>query len=100
MTRSIVCGSSFSSDAERGGVEAADEPIGFVHHGRFEQHARDARGLDDLERSELDRVRDDVAERIARFDANPGRLERIRVRPLDGDTADPPASSPTSASFT
>ena len=70
--------------AERGGVQAADESIGLVHHRRFEQHSRDARGLDDLERRELDRIRHDVAERVARVDANAGRLERVGVGPLDG----------------
>ena len=70
--------------AERGGVQAADEPIGLVHHGRFEQHLRDAGGLDDLERRELDRIRRGVAECIGRLDANARRLERIRVCPLDG----------------
>ena len=33
--------------AERGGVEAADEPIGLVRHGRFEQDSRGAGGLDE-----------------------------------------------------
>ncbi len=69
--------------AERGGVEAADEPIGFVHHGRFEQDSRGARGLENFERSELDRIRRGVAERIGRVDADAGRLERVGVRPLD-----------------
>ena len=69
--------------AERGGVEAADEPIGFVHHGRFEQDSRDARGLENLERRELDRIRRGVAARIGRVDADAGRLERVGVGPLD-----------------
>ena len=70
-------------DAERGGVEAADEPIGFVRHGRFEEDSRGARGLDDFERRELDGIRRGVAARVSRVDADAGRLERVGVGPFD-----------------
>jgi hypothetical protein len=39
--------------AERRGVEIADEPAGFVHYGRFEQHSRDASDFDNFEGRKL-----------------------------------------------
>ena len=69
---------------ERRGIEAVDDPVGLVRHGRFEEHARGARAFEDLERLELDRIAGGVAERVAGFDADAGRLERVGVGPFDG----------------
>src|SRR5262245_10426104 len=68
---------------ERGGVETVDETAGLVHDRRFEQDLGHAAGLDELEWCELDRVGDDAAGRVVCFDANPRKLERIRIRPVN-----------------
>ena len=75
--------------AERGGVEAADEPAGLVLHRRFEQHAGDL-GSSRRTRTAASSIasRDDApARRSPRRESR--RLERVVVRSTRRHRADP-----------
>ena len=80
--RSTCCATPSSSDGELRERNRLDGASLLVLHGRFDQHARHLRFVDEIERLEHHAIPDLVTERIGHFDGDLTPLEGVFVHPL------------------